>query len=173
MGLALEVSVPEWKPMGALGMLRVDFHFGIGTSSIYAVGSRSAMPAAGRGGGGGWLEGHARGLAPEVSVPEWMPMGALGMLGVDLHFGIGTSSIHAVGSRRHIGLRDDRPILLLPITPPSSPPSACASPASPASRATRSTRPPKMRFSGHITRPRRARFSRSRAARSRVHGRSV
>ena len=30
-------------------------------------------------------------------------MGALGMLGVDLHFGIGTSSIHAVGSRRHIG----------------------------------------------------------------------
>lgn len=60
------------------------------------------------------------GLAPEVSVPEWMPMGALGMLGVDLHFGIGTSSIYAAGSRRHIGLRDDRPILLLPITPPSS-----------------------------------------------------
>lgn len=81
------------------------------------------------------LEGHARGLAPEVSVPEQKPMGALGMLGVDFHFGIGTSSIYAVGSRRHIGLRDDRPILLLPITPPSSPPPACASPASPASRA--------------------------------------
>ena len=68
-------------------------------------------------------------------MPEQKPMGALGMLGVDLHFGIGTSSIHAVGSRRHIGLRDDRPILLLPITPPSSPPPACASPASPALRA--------------------------------------
>ena len=54
------------------------------------------------------LEGLAGGLAPEVSVPEWKPMGALGMLGVDFHFGIGTSSIYAVGSRRHIGLRDDR-----------------------------------------------------------------
>ena len=37
--------MPEQKPMGALGMLRVDFHFGIGTSSIYAFGLRSAMAA--------------------------------------------------------------------------------------------------------------------------------
>ena len=40
--VALEVSVPEQKPTAALGMLRVDIHFGIGTSSTHAVGSRCA-----------------------------------------------------------------------------------------------------------------------------------
>ena len=89
MDVALAVSVPEPKPM-ALGMLRVDFSFGIGASGIHGshMWRRGGREGRGRRVEGPSLEGR---WALEVSAPK--SMAALGTLRVDFRFGI-----DAVGS---------------------------------------------------------------------------